>query len=281
MRNLIQFLMKHSYWLVLLIYLAVGFAMLFNYNPYHRSVWLGSSNKVSGEIFTLSSEVTAYFNLKETNEQLLLKNSYLQKRLLQLEQQLSKTNGSKIADDTSATSIFKKYDFVTAQVINNSVGHVQNYITLDKGRLDGIEPEMGVVNQNGIVGIVTSVSDHFSVVISVLNMKLKLSTKLKGSNYYGSMAWDGISSSYGVLEELPRHVKYNKGDTLITSGYSAVFPEGIIIGFMDEKQNQQNDGTNPIKVRYATRFEQLGYVQIIKNHLQKEQRELENQVQKL
>lgn len=279
MRNLIQFLMKHSYWLVLLIYLAVGFAMLFSFNLYHRSIYLGSSNRISGEVYSLSSEVTSYFHLREVNSELIEKNSLLQKRLLQLENQLKKAEEADLLDDTTETSIFNKYEFVTAQVINNTVSLPQNYITLNKGKLDGIEPEMGVVNHNGIVGIVSTVSDHFAVVISTLNLKLKLSAKLKHSNFFGSVAWDGVNSKYGVLEELPRHVKFNKGDTLITSGYSAVFPEGIIIGYLEEKQNKHNDGTTPIKVRFSTRFDELGFVQVIKNHLQKEQKGLESKVQ--
>ncbi len=279
MRNLIQFLMKHSYWLVLLIYLAVGFAMLFSFNLYHRSIYLGSSNRISGEVYSLSSEVTSYFHLREVNSELIEKNSLLQKRLLQLENQLKKAEEADLLDDTTETSIFNKYEFVTAQVINNTVSLPQNYITLNKGKLDGIEPEMGVVNHNGIVGIVSTVSDHFAVVISTLNLKLKLSAKLKHSNFFGSVAWDGVNSKYGVLEELPRHVKFNKGDTLITSGYSAVFPEGIIIGYLEEKQNKHNDGTTPIKVHFSTRFDELGFVQVIKNHLQKEQKGLESKVQ--
>lgn len=276
MRNLIQFLIKHSYWLLLLIYMVVGFAMLFNYNIYHRSVYLGSSNKISGAIYNWSAEVTSYFNLREANAQLLEKNSYLQKRVLHLEQQIKNSTSMDLVDDSSATSVFRKYTFVTAQVINNSVNHLQNYITLNKGKADGIQPEMGVIDQNGVVGIITSVSDHFSVAISVLNPKLKLSAKLKGNNYFGSVGWNGVSSKFGVLEELPRHVKFNKGDTLITSGYSAVFPEGITIGFLEEKQNTQNDGSTPIKVRFSTQFDQLGFVQIITNHLQQEQKQLEN-----
>jgi len=279
MRNLIQFLMKHSYWLVLLIYLAVGFVMLFNYNPYHRSVYMGSSNKISGEIYKLSAEITSYFDLREVNSDLLTKNINLQKRILQLEEQLKKTTAAKMIDDTSKTSIFKKYNFITAQVINNNVSHLQNYITLNKGRLDGLEPEMGVVDHNGIVGIVSSVSDHFAVVISLLNPKIKLSAKLKNNNFFGSVVWDGKSPEFAILEELPRHVRFNKGDTLITSGYSAVFPEGIIIGYLEEKQNTQNDGSTPIKVRFSTHFDQLSFVQVITNNLQKEQRKLESQEQ--
>ncbi|MEI7676592.1 MAG: rod shape-determining protein MreC [Bacteroidales bacterium] len=279
MRNLIQFLMKHSYWLVLLIYLAVGFVMLFNYNPYHRSVYMGSSNKISGEIYKLSAEITSYFDLREVNSDLLTKNINLQKRILQLEEQFKKTTAAKMIDDTSKTSIFKKYNFITAQVINNNVSHLQNYITLNKGRLDGLEPEMGVVDHNGIVGIVSSVSDHFAVVISLLNPKIKLSAKLKNNNFFGSVVWDGKSPEFAILEELPRHVRFNKGDTLITSGYSAVFPEGIIIGYLEEKQNTQNDGSTPIKVRFSTHFDQLSFVQVITNNLQKEQRKLESQEQ--
>jgi rod shape-determining protein MreC len=279
MRNLIQFILKHSYWLLLLIYLAAGFAMLFSYNMYHRSVYLGSSNKISGKIYAISGQVESYFNLREINTALLEKNTALEAHSLHLEEQLRHYIAENHIKDTLKNASEKKYDYITALVIKNSVSHLQNYITLNKGRMDGIEPEMGVIDHNGIVGIVTTVSDHFAVVISLLNPKLRLSAKLKRSSYFGSVVWNGKRSDYSALEELPRHVRYQKGDTLVTSGYSAVFPEGLIIGFIEEKQIVTNEEMTPIKIKLSTEFGRLGYVRVISNKLQKEQRTLEMGVQ--
>lgn len=279
MRNLIQFLLKHTYLLLLLVYLVVGFIMLFNYNPYHRSVYLGSSNSITGRIYTFSGNIQSYFNLQEINSELLVKNSELETQLLQLQQQMKSVQALKELSDSSQNFLLKKYEFISAKVINNSTSRLQNYITLNKGKLDGITPEMGVVDHNGIVGIVSSVSDHFAVVISILNPKLKISAKLNKTDYFGSVTWNGKHTQYGILEELPRHAPIKTGDTLVTSGYSSFFPEGIIIGYIQKVGELQNNGTSNITLRFSTHFDRLGYVRVIKNKMQKELREVENQDQ--
>lgn len=279
MRNLIQFLIKYSSWFLLIVYTALGFVLLFNYNIYHRSVYLGSSSKLAGSVYSLSGAVTGYFNLKQTNTELLEKNSRLEMEVLQMKKQLEAIAGEKITNDSVHNGLFQKYDFITAQVINNSVNHAQNYITLNKGALDGIRPEMGVVDQNGAIGIVSNVSDHYSVVISLLNPKLRLSAKINRTQYFGSVKWDGETPDYAELVELPRHVEYKKGDTLVTSGYSAIFPEGIMIGIIDISKSKRSDNVLPIKVKLSTHFSQLNNVRVISNKQIAEQQELESKVQ--
>ena len=152
-----------------------------------------------------------------------------------LRERVRRLDGDSLLERHERDSIFSNYNFIVAQVINNSVSNSHNYITLNKGSRDGLHSEMGVVDQNGIVGIVNAVSDNFAVVISLLNPKLRLSCKVKGSSYFGSLVWDGKDARYAVLEEMPRHVKFAKGDTIITSGYSAVFPEGIMVTFRNRE----------------------------------------------
>ncbi|MDP4270440.1 MAG: rod shape-determining protein MreC [Bacteroidota bacterium] len=281
MRNLIQFLVKHSNWIVLLIYTILGFVLLFNFNIYHRSVYLGSGNKLAGDVYAVSSSVTGYFNLKQTNGELLEQNSRLEMEVLQLKDQLKIINAGKLSNDSVHNRLFQRFGFITAQVINNSVNHTQNYITLNRGELDGIKTEMGVVDQNGVIGKVVDVSDHYAVVISLLNPKLKLSAKIQRTQYFGSVNWDGANPEYAQLLELPSHVEYKKGDTLVTSGFSGTFPEGIMIGTIETNKPKNSGEMRPIRIKLSTRFSRLSNVRVITNKLINEQQELENKVQQL
>ena len=172
------------------------------------------------------------------------------------------------------------YQFIMAEISSNSFVQLSNYITLNKGRIDGIQPDMGVVSDQGVVGVVSQVSDHFSVVIPLLNPKSRLSCKVLGSSYFGSLSWNGHSTRYATLEELPRHVEFQRGDTIVTSGYSAVFPAGLIVGIVEDYEKQHDDNFYALQVRLATDFQMLNHVRIIKNFLQQEQLEVEQEAKK-
>lgn len=275
MRTLIQFFIKHSPFFVFLIYGIASLFLLIRFNAYHQSVFFSSANAAIAEVYTLAGNITGYFGLKQINQDLLERNGYLEKEILVLKEQL---RDEYEADEQQ--TVETKYDFIVAQVINNSVTQLRNNITLNKGSKAGIRPGMGVVDQNGIIGIVSIVSDHYSVVISVLNTKLRLSAKVKGSDYFGSLVWDGKSSRYAVLEELPRHVEFAKGDTIVTSGYSAAFPEGLPVGVIEGYSPQTNDNFYALKVELATDFNRLNDVRVIVNSQQEEQRQLENEAAK-
>ena len=180
---------------------------------------------------------------------------------------------------TDSTGSFP-YRFIVADVVSNSVTRLANYVTLNKGRADGVEPDMGVVSDRGVVGIVSTVSEHFSVVIPLLNPKSRLSCKILGSNYFGSLTWNGHDARLANLEELPRHVKFEKGDTVVTSGYSAVFPAGIIVGRVVDYKKQRDDNFYSLDVELATDFRVLDHVRIIKNYRQAEQKKVEQEAKK-
>lgn len=275
MRNLLYFLIKHSPWFVYIFYAIISLILLFRFNPYQQSIFLSSSNVVAGHVFSLSGNVTGYFNLKEINQNLQVKNGELQQELIYLKAQIKKATGDSLQKQTPLDSSLINYNFKIARVINNSISHTQNYITLDKGSKDGIKTEMGVVDQNGIVGIINVVSEHYSVAISLLNPKFRLSCKVKGSDYFGSLVWDGKDPRYAILEELPRHVKFSKGDTVITSGYSAVFPEGIMVGTVQEFSKQKNDNFYALKIKLLTDFCRLNDVRILENRGLQEQKRIE------
>ena len=280
MRNLFYFLIKHSPWMVYFFFAILSILLLIRYNPYQQSVLLTSSNEVAGNIYNITGKISGYFHLRQINEDLLERNGQLEMEVLRLRSESRNAAAGETGAATVSDSVFYAYDFIIARVINNSFTRVNNYITLNKGAKDGIMPEMGVVDQNGIVGKVSTVSEHFSVVISLLNPKLRLSCKVRGSDYFGSLVWEGSDPQYAVLEDLPRHVKFAIGDTIVTSGYSAVFPEGVIVGTVAEYSRQKNDNFYAVKVALSTEFCRLGNVRVIRNREQQEQRTVEKKARK-
>ena len=172
------------------------------------------------------------------------------------------------------------YQFIAAEVVNNSIAHFSNYITINKGKSDGIKPDMGVVCESGVVGIVSNVSEHFSVIIPLLNPKSKISCKILGNNNFGYLSWDGDDASFATLQEVPRHSEFQKGDTIITSGYSAIFPPGLIVGTIEDFDKEHDDNFYALRIKLAASFTRLRHVQVIKNALQEEQINLEKEAKK-
>lgn len=226
MRNLLNFLLKYNHWFLFILLEVISFVLLFRFNHYQHSVYFSSANAVAGKVYEVSGGITSYFHLKSVNEDLL-------DRIMELEQQnhnLEDALGRHLSDSTELNSIRNlpntDYQIFKARVINNSLNLVDNYITLNRGSKDGIRPEMGVVDGNGVVGIVYDTSSHYSRVISVLNSKSSISCKIVGSEYFGYLKWEYGDSRYAYLKDLPRHAEFNLGDTVVTSGYSTVFLKG-------------------------------------------------------
>ncbi|WP_455497172.1 rod shape-determining protein MreC [Coprobacter sp.] len=280
MRKLISFLINHSPIFVYAFYLVVCLILLLKFNPYQQSVFFSSANEMAGRFYAMTNGVTGYFGLREINRDLQKQNGNLEMELIRLREEIIRLGGDSLLIRTSRDSALARYDFQVAQVLSNSISKTRNYITLNKGRADGVRSEMGVIDQNGIVGIVNVVSDHYAVAISLLNPKLRLSCKVKGSSYFGSLVWDGKDARFAVLEELPRHVKFVKGDTIITSGYSSVFPAGLMVGTVEAFSKQKNDNFYALKVKLSTDFSRLNDVRIISDKAQRERRILEMEAKK-
>ena len=213
--------------------------LLFRNSPYQHHVFLTSANSVVSGVYSASSSVTAYFNLKGINEDLQRRNTDLELEVLNLKRTIDFYREKEYADSVPVDSSLQRYSFITAHVINNTITKSHNYITLNKGTEDGLRPEMGVVDQNGVVGIVNVVGPHSARVISLLNPFLRLSCKVKGHNHVGSLVWQGNDYTYAILEELPRHAEFQNGDTIVTSGYSTVFPEGVPVGVVEEGMKER------------------------------------------
>ncbi len=243
--------------------------LLFHNNPYQQHVYLTSANAVSASVYNGMSNVTSYFDLRDINEDLQERNALLEMEVINLRNQVNDLRLLTV-DSTSIPANMSQYEFIVARVISNSISSAHNYITINRGKDDGIRPEMGIVNQNGIVGTVDVVSAHASRVISLLNKNFRLSCKVKGSESFGSLVWDGKSPYYAVLEEMPRHVKYHRGDTIVTSGYSSVFPEGIIVGTIESDKKEVSDNFISLRIKLTTDFTQLSTVRAIKSNIKAE-----------
>ena len=268
MNNLLNFFIKHSAWFIFAIYVILSLVLLFKDNPYQQSVYLTSANSVSAAVYKAFNGVTSYFHLRDINESLQERNAALEMELIELRNQM--TDMALLSPDTLRQPALKQYSFVMAHVISNSIAQPNNYITINRGHMDGVAPEMGVIDQNGVVGIVNVVGPHASRVISLLNPHMRLSCKLQRSGFYGSLVWDGKSPRYAVLEELPKHITYHKGDTIVTSGYSAVFPEGIIVGTVEGLARDLSDSFVSLRIKLTTNFSQLSSVRVITNSMKEQ-----------
>ncbi len=275
MRQLVEFFVRHGAWFTFLLLAGVSCVMLFRSNPYQQSVYMTSAGAVSSSVYNAASGVTGYFNLRTINGDLQERLSLLEMENLSLRRRLQRAEELAYADTVTPDSALTPFRFITARVINNSIAHSNNFLTINRGSDDGVAPEMGVVDQNGVVGIVNVTGRHTARVISLLNSDLRLSCKVKGSDAFGSLVWDGKSPRRAVLEELPRHVEFAIGDTIITSGYSVVFPEGIPVGTVIEQMRDADDNFYSLRVELLTDFSTLSTVRVIENFLKDEIEEVE------
>jgi len=278
MQKLLEFLIKKRHWFVFILCEVLSFTFVFHNNAYQRTVFLNSANVVSGYILSLSNSVFSYVNLRNENRILFEQNRLLELENLHLKLQSEAMKAELFSYDLVMTdSVSNTYDYITAEVVNKSVVRLFNYITINKGFRDGIRPEMGVISTHGVVGKVTTVQDRFSVIIPLLNPKWKLSCKLLNSNYDGLLVWDGRDAQYSNLEELPTHTQSYVGDTVITSGFSAVFPPGIIVGTVAESNNSGMSGSYSLRIKLVTDFQRLTTVRVVKNFFQNEQWQVEQE----
>ncbi|MDR0681288.1 MAG: rod shape-determining protein MreC [Dysgonamonadaceae bacterium] len=279
MKNLFNFILKNIHWLLFLLLLFLSILLIVKNSQFQRSKFLFVAQDVTGKIYSVTSGLQSYLNLNEINADLLKKIAeletevYAYKRIMELKSDSIQTKSIRI--DSLNILI---YQFIQARVVNNNVSGVENYITLNRGSENGIEPDMGVMSANGVVGVIMTTSSHHSVVIPVLNPKFHLSCKVKNSNYYGPLVWDGKDARYTYLTELPRHVNFVIGDTIVTSGYSTIFPEGLPVGSIIDSQKQKDDNYNSVKIKLFTDFYTLNGVMIVKNSYQKEQKDLQKTV---
>lgn len=265
MRNLLNFFIRYGAWFLFVFYAAISCFLLFQRNPFQHHVYLTSANAVVSGAYDVAANVTGYINLRDINADLQRRTADLESEVIALREHSRALRQQLLQDSLRTTDSLGRFRFILATVVNNSVVNPYNYITVNKGRLDSIQPEMGVMDQNGVVGVVNTVSDHHARIISLLNPNFRLSCKLRGNDAFGSLVWDGKSPYEAILEELPKQVRFHKGDTIITSGYSAVFPEGIPVGTIIGSTRGEDDNFNTLRIKLLTDFSTLSTVKVISN----------------
>ncbi len=271
MRSLFRFFLRNYFLMLFLVLEAISLVLIVSFNNYQRVTFFNSSNILVGTVYEKFSTLDDYFKLGRVNVRLSNENALLRKQLQDyiIAQEKYPTN----RPDTIETPA---YIFTSAKVISNSSNKQYNYITLNKGSRHGIKPDMGIMNDEGVVGVITDVSLNYSTGLSLLNKRLSIPAKITKNNYFGALVWDGEHYNTADLKEIPFHIIINVGDTVVTSGYSNIFPEGIMIGTI--KKFDVESGTNfyNIKVELSTNFKTLKYVEVVQNTKRAEQIKLES-----
>ncbi len=276
MKDLIEFLRHYSKWLVFAVYIVVSCLLLSGSDPYRRHLWLTSASAVAGSVYDMGNSVTSYFDLRATNEDLNRRNAELESRVMSLKEQLQDLQLKTFTDTMPSPDSVPHFDFIVANVINNSTHHPYNYLTINKGMADGVRPEQGVIDHSGVVGTVSVAGEHYSRVISLLNPNFRLSCKIKDSEHFGSLVWDGLDPTTALLEELPRHTVFKTGDTIVTSGYSAVFPAGLPVGVIVDDADNHKENFFSLKIKLFADFSRLSNVQVVINNRRDEIMQVEN-----
>lgn len=274
MRNLIDFITRYNHWFVFVILEVVSFVLLFKFNSYQGSVLFSSANVVAGKVYEADATIKNFFSLTKINQQLNVRNLYLEQTVRKLSEQVHAETGDSSWLFRTQAEVLKEYKLIPAKVITNSIDKRDNFITIDKGRLDGVKPDMGVACGTGIVGVVYMVSDHYSIVIPVLNSKSNISVTIRKRGYYGYLRWTGGASDLAYVDDIPRHAHFRLGDLIETSGYSAMFPPGIIAGQILHVYNSPDGLSYRVQVRLTTDFGNLRDVCVIDNSAMKERIDL-------
>jgi len=266
MQRLFNFLFVYRAFFTFLLLETFCAWMLVQNNQYQSTRFFNSSNRIAANILAFSQGMREYFSLREINHELSTENAELRTLLEQQEQR---------PENFFTTDTLERFDFVSAKVINNSVAQFKNYITINRGEDAGIKPGMAAISSFGAVGKVKSVSDHFAVLISLLNTDEQVSSVLKRTGNFGTAQWAGSDPRMISLLYVPRHVQPMVGDTVITSGYNAVFPEGVLIGIVKEVNLKEEALFYDIEVELAQDFRRLSFVKVIRSNLKSELDSLE------
>lgn len=265
MQRLFLFFYQYRAFFTFLILELICAWLLIGNNSYQGARFFNSSNGLVASMNNVSHGVREYFLLRQINSTLAEENAYLRSKFEALNQARYINPLPAITDST----VINQYDFESAKVVSNTVNRFTNFLTINKGREDGIKRGMAVISSLGAVGKVRTVSNHYSVVTSILHVDVQVSALLKRTGHFGTIQWDGVDPDFVKLEYIPRHVQPVKGDSVVTSGYNAIFPEGVMIGLIEEVQ-LTDELFYDLKVRLSQDFRKLSYVEVVKNSLRQE-----------
>lgn len=273
MQQIFNFILKNSNRLLFLLLLVISLSLTIQSHSYHKSKVISSANFFTGGIYEKMNNVDEYFGLRKQNEELALENARLKSLLFNIK------DTTKLPQFDSIKGV-KKTDIIVSKVIRNTYTTLENYITINNGAASGIKPNMGVINSAGIVGIVDNTSKNYSTIISLLNVNIKINAKIKKSNHFGTLSWNGKSTGFAQLTDVPRLAGVRKGDTIVTGSESRVFPENIGIGTIDKVYIEKETNYYTLDIKLFNDMTNLGHVYVIKQKDAEEIEKLENQTQK-
>ena len=264
MRNLLEFLQNHFHWVLFVVLEAMSGILLFQYNSYQNSVWFMSANWATGKVYEWSSWMESFFSMSTNNEDLTLRNFYLERQVNQLRRLYQEATTKKDPKEVEELEKLQQYKLIPAKVITNELHLANNLITIDKGEQDGVEVGMGVACGQGVVGVVYLTSAHYSIIIPVLNMKSsRISCAIRNRGYFGVLRWDGRDAGIAYVEDIPRHARFNKGEWVETNGFSTIFPPGVLVGQIKQVYNSRDGLSYRLQVRLSTDFGNLRDVVVI------------------
>lgn len=273
MQQIFSFIIKNSNRILFLLLLGIALSLTIQSHSFHRSKVISSANFLSGGVYERINSVEEYLHLKEQNDALARENANLKSLLFKTQ------DSAKIPNLDSLKGVLPK-DIIVSKVIHNSYNVYENFLTLNSGSKSGVKPDMGVINSLGVVGITDNVSANYSTVISILNTKSQINAKIKHSDHFGSLIWNGKSTGFVQLIDVPRLATVKKGDTIVTGGQSVIFPENIGIGTIDKLEIDNKTHYYTITVKLFNDMTNLGHVYIIKSENSEEIKNLENQRKK-
>lgn len=269
MRNLLNFLARYNNLILFLLFEGIAIYLVVTGNNYHNSRVIKGVREITRGAEEKITNAKTYLNLHEINTNLAMENVALRNSI---ERMIKKD--SQLFFSVSDTIREQQYTYTTGKIVNNSVNKQKNFFTLSKGKKQGVNIDMAVVSPDGVAGIIVGSSDNFSIGMSLLDIDFRLSSRMKSNGYFGSLAWDGRDYRYAILNEIPQHVTVIVGDTVETTSFSSIFPEGIMVGTVSDFEKTGGDFYK-IRVLLSTDFKKLNFVSIIGNLKKTEQQDLE------
>ena len=269
MRNLLNFLARYNNLILFLLLEGIAIYLVVTGNSYHNSRVIKGVRGITTSTEARITNTRNYLRLREINSILSFDNAMLRNSI---EKKIRYEDPDFYPVSDTLTD--QQYEYSSAILVNNSVNRQKNFFTLNKGKKQGIDKDMAVIGPDGVAGLIVASSDNFSVAMSLLNIDFRLSSRIKTGGYFGSLAWDGADYRFGVLNEIPQHVQINVGDTVETTSYSSIFPEGIMVGVISEFERSGSDFYR-IRVSLSTNFHKLSHVNVIRNLKKAEQETLE------
>lgn len=265
MRNLLAFLAKYNHWFVFILLEVICFVLLFKFNNFQGSVYFSSANAVAGKVYEYNSSVTTFFNMSQSNKKLSERNLILEQQVRALTQYIATHHGDSLAMEQCQKQALAGFKLIPAKVIQSTINREDNLITIDKGKADGIHEDMGVACGTGVVGVVYMASDHYSIVLPVINVNSNISVMIRKRGYFGFLHWKGTPSDIAYVDDVPRHARFALGDYVVTNGYSSIFPPGIMVGKILHVFNSSDGLSYRVQLRLSTDFGKLRHVCVIDN----------------